>query len=327
MSDVIRNLTKLAGLSVLFLLALAMSFLMALVNYQSLALLFDGLGFENKKIGEDSLIGTFFEAIAPESTFSQWLALAASAAIFIGCILCSHSLFKMVRLVMDIAEYRRRKQPELVRQAITTLVLEAVLFLGVGSMLAVALYADMKGLSYRGLAGLSPARNDADIAATLVLPEQITGKAKDLFATELVTKTLPWLYLAVSVLAPVLLEVICMKIGDTFARMNAAIAAMMPAEQPPAFDDAANSREIAADTTRLDAAPDPAHAPPFSSTNAITPAYEPAPDTEESLVDVIGSNKRVSFAAALKNPREFHVDKKTKQVFDLQYWKQLQAND
>lgn len=349
MSDVIRNLLKLICLLLLLVVAVAGALFMTNMNYLGLVSLFELLNFETQTIGEDSLVGWLFQALAPGATFGHWFALAGAVVIFLGSLIVAHSLIKLLQLCFDRREYVRTLQRDLVAQANTVIARELVIFIAVGLLLGVVMYGDMMGLRYRGMVGLNYGLEDGHKAArTILAPAYRSEEETKLLSVDLLNNAVAWLYIALSLLAPMLLEIILMKMGDSFTRLSASVSALVgvsppvqaaggpqlygydSAGQPVTDPDLPITYDIyqkPVGTAPPVAARDSAVQDSPSQAGSAAPPQAPVePPQDAAYVDVIGApGKKISLADAINNAAAYHVDKRSGHVWDLAYWRQLQT--
>lgn len=348
------NATKLLASICWLGIVLAINAALFLTNMISLDTGLELLNTEKKPIDHFPVIGPLLKAIAPDATLSNWMALVIAGLMFLGAFWVCHYALKIVRLLFDIRVYRRRNEPENVSAAIDMIGRDLIL-LGVGIMLMAGLIqGDLYLYTYSRVASAAniddPVEAASRIGAWWTEAQPELGGAAMWFATT----TGRTMYLSASLLAPMLVEHAFTKIGEAWSRCQAALSelwssASNPDAQVPlelyGYDESGSpvydpEVPVAYD---VDQQPVTLRQPPVEVRSSDA-AYGDAPTEgeggevigdrtvavfpeREDRVLVIGGRpgETIAMVDAISRPTRYHVERATRRVYDLEYWKALHS--
>lgn len=339
---IFQNLAKFVFLAFLALGVLALAVVVGVMNYQGLVSGIELLNLENKPLGIDSLVGWVFESLTPDAAFSNYLALVITVLIFLGSLFVCHQIFKLVQLVLNLREYQRLGQSE---QVWRTAAQELVLLLSIGVLLYPIVWGDIYLFQYRALAGAMNIATPEDAVKMLhwsMQPNEVTQTASVMF---LKSKGM-WMYVCVSLLAPISFEYVLTKMGTTWATIENACREQFTKKMPnegqtaqqfygydvqgnPVYDP---NIPIAYDVdqnpvvmeTALSDSPASQQAVSEATVHSVTSADDNAGQGKFTVIGAL-EEEELSLAEALGRSDRYHVDKATRRIYARDYWDALHA--
>jgi hypothetical protein len=277
------------------LLALAAHVLVFFANYAALKSAFELIGFEPRLLGDDSFLGPLFTSIGlGDATVSDVYAGGLALLIGVTSIVCFNYFFDAVRLFFDSRAYRasedekeRAKAPLALRKLTRRLIYFAVL-------LAPLVFAIRWDLT------LFKVRLEGNVKNTQS-PDEILSWSPD--AVSRLGEYGDWLlgrngvgYVAATILACLLLEVVFEKMSENFDNLCYAFEALAGAQDEEQADErptTADERPDAADEPRTTQAAPPSSggfpdaipaATPFTAVTASAPP--PSAGVDAAGIDV-----------------------------------------
>lgn len=336
---------------VLFILpfAVALNIWMALANYLSLCLTFEMLGLDTVPLGEDKLLGSFFAGMAADASLvnlvAAGLAFVVTAGFFILVrqLLSTWDHWRQLRL-----QHQAGNQTQVTarRWLIANNLIWLVLFLS-----CVALFSvwDLEMFRFRAVLGAGQI-NDSATAVTVASWGKVLAESADVYAIGL-AKVGMWGYLAVNLMACLILEFILVKARDKFDQWTQIVSSWWPSEDRAPFEtgrpdeeveegepSAGFGNEAPAATEPLVDTPPPFQAPKLHPDAPVETIPEPAVGQADALAatrprgdlrDVLGGSpeERVTLDEALRNPVRYFVDIKNGLVWDRRHWDNLHGTE
>lgn len=286
-------------------------------NYIACVQSFQLLGFENKALADDELLGPLFATIAPDATIAHLLAGLFEAAVALSLWWLAHYLLTIVRLFEDRSVYASAGDDTSRRIIDHKLIFAAVrlAILAIPAIVAASTIVDL--FRYRMIAqalGIENPHQATMKIASFPLELQQHG---NLFAWQIANYG-AWGLLCATLLIAICFELCCHKVAEASARLAALNQSEEP-EQPATIVE--SNQESNQEPSREDDQARPSVQPPWE------PAQEgndggPAPDaphsTPEEPREVIGGRGsiRVTIAEAKAAPLLYWVDPETGDIWD-----------
>lgn len=318
------NLIKLAGLIGLAALVLMLNGLVATMHYSGTSEGLTLLRMDTRGLGNDSLLRGLFAGL--DGDFSSWMALSITLLIFFATYFAVSMVFRLVRLAAEAPTIIEEGNG---RSLFNTVIIVFVRAAFVVSLLAVVLCFDAALFQHRALVGVLGAIDPAESARTVPAVSALDQAQRELSSISLIRGWALTGYIAITVLAAVLLEIVFAQIGETLGMIVAELDE--PAERDVievSFDEAQNAPALGSS----ERAP-PSGGGALVDAQADDLAQFAQPRAAEALLatalmPVIGGapGETVDFEQAKRSP-DFHVTTHPNAVFDKRTWDALNAHE
>jgi len=283
-------------------------------NYIACIQSFQLLGFENKDLGDDELVGPLFAAFVPKATVAHLLAGVFEAAVALAIWWLAHYLFSMVQLLEDRSIYVSSGDDASRRIVDHKLLFTAVRLVILAIPVAVAANTIVDLFRYRMIAqalGLEQPHDATMKISTFAIELQRHG---NLFAWQ-IAKYGAWGLLCATLLVAICFELCCHKIAEASARLDALRQSDEP-EQVPA------GTEANEENNQPPIQQHPWEIPQPEADGNAKPEG-PLPDTEETREVIGGKGKKVAVGEALANPHLYWVDPETRDIWDRSHHEEV----
>ncbi len=211
--------------------AVSMDLLLLFTNYIGLVQSFELLGYDQKPLSADRLLGWLFEALLlGDTTASDLYAGVLALGMGVSLIVLSHIVMQIIMQLRDRAVFLRTGDREAARNIELTIRYNTLplLFLFVPIMVIIMMW-DIKMFSYRAFAGVVGYDGSATTHG-LVNMENLLLKYGDRFSIG-VTRFSPLGYAAIIVFIPLLVEFLFMKFIDRWELFLDAFAGLFSWEE------------------------------------------------------------------------------------------------
>lgn len=241
MVQVTRNLIALVFWLVVAGCALGVMVMLVMANYVASKAAFELMGFEARPLKTDELVGTLFGAFFPDATLAHLYALGMTAAVALSFFVLFHVISHAYGLLLDRSGYVANGDAKRAKVATQILIADVLVLLGLGGLLVPACRWDLELFRFRTVAG-AMGMDDPAKATTLKNWSVQLRDHGDLFVWAL-THHGAWGYLAVTILACLVLEFAFGQLDDRWARLLMGIGTMFKsreieeAEPPIAVDE------------------------------------------------------------------------------------------
>jgi hypothetical protein len=327
----------------------ALNLWMTLANYLSLALTFEMLGIDTVPLGDDKLLGPYLSGLAADASLVNLIAASLACVVMVGFFLLVRQLLAMWGHWKQLRLHRQEGNETEVA-ARRWLIGENLLWLGL-LMPLVALFSfwDLEMFRYRAVLGAGQI-NDTATAVTVATWGKVLTESSDLYAITL-AKVGMWGYLAVNLMACVVLEFALVKARDKFDQMTAIASSWFEVEEQPPVETGLHEAEVErrepgagfgseesrATEPQVDASR-PFQGPTLTPDAPVETIPEPVVRQAEAqaagrprgdLRDVLGGRpeERVTLEEALRNPDRYFVDIKNGLVWDREHWESLHGTE
>ncbi len=198
-------------------------------NYMGISNALSLSGYDSMPLGEDLFLGPYIAAFFAKAQLAHWYALAMAIVIGLGAFLIVHMGVKIFRLQQDRAGYRAAGDVAS-DQAAKRIIIQELAFVGlVGAVLITAMWWDLNLFRYRAIAGAS-GFDDPRVAASTIQAWGSPGQKTELFSVQLASIG-SFGYLAVTLLACIVLELAFGKLGESWSRLLSAVAGFSSRDQ------------------------------------------------------------------------------------------------
>lgn len=222
-------------------------------NYVGTKIAFELLGFEQRALHEDELMGWFFAAVAPEATLAHLFALGIALTVATGVFLAFRLVFSVYHLWEDRQAYLSGggpRGPENAKLAARLMVRDGVLIVLFLIPLLFAASWDIELFRFRSIAG-SEGIELPEQAVKLLKWDLQMNESGHLYAWSL-ARWGAWGYIAVTTVACLGLEYAFLRVSENWSRLTAALEDLFgPGEDPVPYGYDENGEPVYDETTVL----------------------------------------------------------------------------
>ncbi len=213
-----RNMVALLLWLAIMAISIVIHSCVVFANYMASAAAFELLGYEDKPLSADALLGAYMGAFLGKSTLAHLYALSLSVTLAWSFFMVFHLGFRIFEMIFDRRTYIEQGDEASARLASRLIIRDLALIVAFAIPLAFALYWDLELFRFRSVCGALQI-TDPSVATSSISNWSLQFRERSHLFTWVIAKIGGWGYLAVTALVCIALEFSFHKIGESWARL------------------------------------------------------------------------------------------------------------